>query len=150
LPTFGRSDDHDQPVKLSCVTTDVERAYEDFRRQTLWELWSEPSIWEALGDTTNFFPSADRGTRIALAERLLFELWQDGWVRFVRLRARTDKSERGEELDESEVEAVIRSDVWHVLPPTGDALHVVLVPTEKTRSWQQQRLRRLDRADQTR
>jgi hypothetical protein len=116
------------------MTDDVECQYAEFRRQTLWELWSKPSLYEPFGDTVNFFSSADVNTRIAMAERLLRELWHEAWARFVRRAGPGD--EHGKELNDEEIEAVITSDVWRTSPLRGDAMDVVLVPTEKARSWE--------------
>lgn len=113
-----------------------ERQYEDYRRQAIWDLWSEPPIAESFGDTATFFPSLDQDARVAAAERLLRELWRDGWARFVRIEDLRDEGSLGIELEDAEIEDLINSDVWRTPHLAGDALHIVLVPTQKALSWQ--------------
>jgi hypothetical protein len=114
-----------------------DSSYESFRLTTLRELWTEPAVWELYCDTASSFLAADERERAAIVERLLQELYDDGWATFVRR-----PWDRGEwsadaetELTGEEVAAAIASRSWR-RSPCGDDANVWLVPTEKTLAWQ--------------
>lgn len=83
-------------------TADVEHSYAEWRFAILWELRDE-FLYE-FAATDDYFPRADAHERAQLTQRLLRELWQDGWATFVRRNG-----ERWQVLAAHEVEAVIDS-----------------------------------------
>jgi len=114
-----------------------EQAYREWRFVRLWELWDD-WLFEFFGDTRKFFSQASDEERVALTERLLRELWSDGFATFVR-RSSGHRDGPGRELDAADVEALLAGDTWHrfTSPVTGDGIEITLAQTEKQQAWRE-------------
>jgi hypothetical protein len=119
------------------VKASHDARYQEFRRITLAELGSENGVWEVFGDTLNWFPDDDVETRASDAERLLRELWTDGYARFVRSPSASSDDPDAVELTDGAIEELIQSGIWRAQPVPEEAIHVILVTTPKARHWRE-------------
>jgi hypothetical protein len=105
------------------------RSYGELKYLTMWELYMEPPVYEPYAGAEHV-PS---GNREALAEHVLVELYEEGYVAVVRRRWDDDGS-AGELLTESEARKAFSELRTHDAWRSRDAA-IFLVPTEKWWAW---------------
>lgn len=100
---------------------------------TLGEVLSGIYLYEPQSELRQFYdPQGDEF--LSLTQRLLRQLWSEGWAVFVR-RPSPDDREPGVVLDDAQVAALIEDASWTREPLAGDALNVQIEATDKLRVW---------------
>ncbi|MDX6453044.1 MAG: hypothetical protein QOH16_3093 [Gaiellaceae bacterium] len=111
-----------------------------FLYDVVWEMSSEPPIWEPFWGVGQYFPrDTPQEEMLECSRWLLRVLYVDRWAQFVRLRNKMDMAGIGVEghvMTGAEVEVAIVDPRWSDHPDIFGQW-VILRPTPKTIAWQE-------------